>query len=389
MDSSAATSDARLGAARPHQALVTPEGSGSHARLAEGGSIKPSAPLGVTVGSAASAFDLRDVATRSAVELRDARKLTIAFVLAKRFTLTPFALFVDVLRLAGDHGDGSRRIHFDWQILGENGLPVEASCGARMLPTASFEQKTRYDAVVIVGGLLENLLPIPRSMETFLRSAIEQGTPLIGLCTGSFILAEFGLLDNRRASVSWFHIHEFRERYPEVAASAETLYVLDEQVSTCSGGSGAADIAAEFVRQHQKDLPVDNAAKILLIDRLRDQDAPQPCFAPFPRARDLLVRKSLLFMKSNLAEVRSVKSVARHMGCTSRQLQRRFLADLGVPPSQAYLTLRLELATRLLKQTVMSIADVGLAAGFSNASHFSRAFRSQLRCTPSRYRVEG
>jgi transcriptional regulator GlxA family with amidase domain len=48
-----------------------------------------------------------------------AGRLTIAFVLARRFTLTPFALFVDMLRLTGDEGDRSRRVRCDWHILGE------------------------------------------------------------------------------------------------------------------------------------------------------------------------------------------------------------------------------------------------------------------------------
>ena len=132
----------------------------------------------------------------------DRRCLQIAFVLAKSFTLTPFALFVDVLRLAGDDGDRSRRIHYDWHILGDSGLPIEASCGARLLPTASYESSVAYDAVVVIGGLLDHVLPMPRRMERFLRDSAARDIPLIGLCTGSFILAELGLLDGMRASVS-------------------------------------------------------------------------------------------------------------------------------------------------------------------------------------------
>jgi len=312
--------------------------------------------------------------------------LTIAFVLARRFTLTPFALFVDMLRLTGDEGDRSRRVRCDWQILGEKGLPIDASCGARVLPTMSFDTKIHFDCVVVVGGLLDGLLPLPLEMERFLRAAAARGTPLVGLCTGSFILAELGLLDGRRASVSWFHVHEFRQRYPAVTASAETLFTVDERVSTCSGGLGAADLAAELVRERLTDPAVEDAAKILLLDGLRDGGAPQPQSGVFLRARDRLVSRTLLLMESNVAVALPIAAVAARMGCSTRQLQRRFLADLGTTPSQAYMRIRIEYAFHLLLRTDRAVEDVGACAGFVNASHFTRAFHKAVGQTPTRYR---
>ena len=318
-----------------------------------------------------------------------AGRLTIAFVLARRFTLTPFALFVDMLRLTGDEGDRSRRVRCDWHILGEKGLPIDASCGARVLPTASFDATAPYDCVVVVGGLIEGLMPLPLEMERFLRAAAARGTPLVGLCTGSFILAEMGLLDGRRASVSWFHVHEFRQRYPAVMASAETLFTVDQRVSTCSGGLGAADLAAELVRERLTETAVEDAAKILLLDGLRDSGAPQPQSGVFLRASDRLVRRALLLMESNVAVALPIAAVAARMGCSTRQLQRRFLADVGTTPSQAYMHIRMQCALRLLVRTDRAVEDVAAYAGFVNTSHFIRVFHKAVGQTPARYRTAG
>ena len=313
-------------------------------------------------------------------------KLKIAFVLTRRFTLTPFALFIDVLRLTGDDGDRSRRLRCDWHILGEKGLPIDASCGARILPTASFDSMVDYDSVVVVGGLLDSLLPLTLGMERFLRAAAARGTSLIGLCTGSFVLAELGFLDGRRASVSWFHVHEFRQRYPAVNASAETLFTVDERVSTCSGGVGAADLAAEFVRGRLNDTTVEDAAKNLLLDGLRDGGAPQPQSGAFLRARDRLVRRALLFMEGNLSVTHPIAAVASRVGCSTRQLQRRFLADVGTTPSQAYMRIRIQFARQLLVRTDRAVEDVGASVGFGNPSHFARVFRKTVGQTPMRFR---
>ena len=51
-------------------------------------------------------------------------RLSIAFVLAPRFTLTAFAGFVDALRLAADEGDRSRQRSCRWAILGADDVPV-------------------------------------------------------------------------------------------------------------------------------------------------------------------------------------------------------------------------------------------------------------------------
>jgi transcriptional regulator GlxA family with amidase domain len=223
-------------------------------------------------------------------------------------------------------------------------------------------------------------------MERFLRAAAARGTPLVGLCTGSFILAELGLLDGRRASVSWFHVHEFRQRYPAVMASAETLFTVDERVSTCSGGLGAADLAAELVRKRLTDPAVEDAAKILLLDGLRDGGAPQPQSGAFLRARDRLVRRALLLMESNVASALPIAAVAARMGCSTRQLQRRFLADLGATPSQAYMHIRMQCARRLLVRTDRTVEDIGASAGFVNPSHFIRVFHKAVGKTPMRFR---
>src|ERR1700741_465117 len=83
-----------------------------------------------------------------------AAKLRVGFLLAPRFTLTAFAGFVDALRLAADEGDRSRRIRCDWDILGRPDEAIVSSCGAAVQPWAEMNEPSRYDYIVVVGGLL-------------------------------------------------------------------------------------------------------------------------------------------------------------------------------------------------------------------------------------------
>ena len=58
------------------------------------------------------------------------KRLRVGFILADRFTLSAFANFVDVLRLAADEADKSRPILCDWAVLSGDMAPIRSSCGA-------------------------------------------------------------------------------------------------------------------------------------------------------------------------------------------------------------------------------------------------------------------
>ena len=57
------------------------------------------------------------------------KPLRIGFVLAKDFTMSAFALFIDTLRLAGDEGDRSGKVHCDWDVVSATQRLIRSSTG--------------------------------------------------------------------------------------------------------------------------------------------------------------------------------------------------------------------------------------------------------------------
>jgi len=171
-------------------------------------------------------------------------------VLARSFTLSAFALFVDTLRRASDEHDRSGRVLADWQVLGSTRHLIASSCGVQVAPTSDFVDPTRFDYIVVVGGLLAAENPVDHDTITFLKRADAARVPLIGLCTGSFVLADAGLMRNHETCVSWLHYKEFREHFPDLAVRSDRIFNLDRQRGSCAGGSSAADVAAVLVRRY-------------------------------------------------------------------------------------------------------------------------------------------
>ncbi|ESY78198.1 AraC family transcriptional regulator [Mesorhizobium sp. LNHC221B00] len=312
--------------------------------------------------------------------------LRFGFLLARNFTLSPMSLFVDTLRLAGDDGDRSRRGRFDWQILGDKGLPIRSSCGLELLPTKQITDPQEYDNIVVVGGLLQGPPSLSAEKEAFLRRAAQRDIPLTALCTGSFILAHYGLLDNYRACLSWFHIKEFRHAFPDVRAHADTLFSIDGNRATCAGGAGAADLASHFVSKHVDNKAAEKAAKILVLDRIRTGRDVQPNGELFPKARSRHIRRALLLMESNLQEKITVESLADKLGISRRQLERLFATEVHTSPMVAYLAIRLQYARTLLETSDLQIGDIAYRCGFPNAGHFSRVYRQYKGVAPSELR---
>jgi len=82
----------------------------------------------------------------------------------------------------------------------------------------------------------------------------------------------------------------------------------------------------------------------------------------------------------------SVTEIAEHVGVHPAYLARRFRAEYGVTPGAYARNARLEWAASKLIETDVPIAELAIQAGFSDQSHFTRAFRRFIDQTPAQYR---
>ena len=162
--------------------------------------------------------------------------LQVGFILAPKFTLIAFASFIECLRHAADEADRSRQIHCRWSVIHPTGAAVEASCGMMVSAGAEIQPLETLDYVVVVGGALPDCLELPPETYDYLRKAHALGTPVVGICTGSFILAQSGLLDGRKCAVHIDHRHQMVDMYPAVIPAIDRPYANDGGVLTCPGG---------------------------------------------------------------------------------------------------------------------------------------------------------
>jgi len=315
-------------------------------------------------------------------------KLRVGFVLTQRFTLTAFAGFVDTLRLAADEDDRSRPIDCSWSVLGVSDQKIESSSGVKIEPWESMRDPERFDYIAVVGGLIYGGQKVPWGTNEFLSAAVKAGVPLIGLCTGSFVLARLGFLDGYTTCVSWFHRDDFAREFPQLKAMSNRLYVVDRDRLTCAGGTSVVHLAARLVARHQGEAVAEKSLRIMIEDHPLPGSTPQPEQVITHAAHDPIVKRAMLLIEENLGHTNNLRGLPEITKISTRQLQRRFVADIGITAEEYRSRLRLSRAKWLIQHTRMPLTDVGVECGFADGAHLSRSFRRYFGMSPSQIRKQ-
>lgn len=313
-------------------------------------------------------------------------RLSVGFILAKRFTLSAFANFVDVIRLSADEGDQSRPILCNWTVLSDNMDTITSSCGVAVQPKKRLGDPTEFDYIVVVGGLMDETPDIGPAYSNYLNRAAELNVPLVGICTGAFFLHQAGLLKGYKCCVSWFHNSDFLEQFEGLNPVSDQIFVVDRDRITCAGGASSAHLAAYLVDRHVGHAQAAKALRIMIIDDVQKADKPQPGIVLEFKTKDPLVQRALLIMQQNIDAPLSIDRIARRLGLNKRQVERHFRNALDTSPQSAFQAIRLSFAKHLVVSTQKPIAQIAVDCGFCDASHLNRNFKQKYGQTPNAMR---
>jgi transcriptional regulator GlxA family with amidase domain len=311
--------------------------------------------------------------------------LSVGLLLMPDFTLLALAGFVDTLRLAADEGDRSRQIRCAWTVMSETGRAVRASCGIDVEPGAGLIDPAAFDFVVVVGGTLHRGPAIGEATLAYLHAAARLRIPLVGICTGGFVLARAGLMAGKRCCISWFHQDALAAEFPDLSIIADELYVFDGDRITCAGGTSVVHLASQLVERHLGRGHSSKGLRVMLEERARGARSAQPP-PPVPgldAIGDRRVRRAMLMIERSIADPLRLSAVAEGVGTTPRQLTRLFQAATGMSPSAFREKLRIGRARELVIGSRDPLTQIATQLGFADAAHFSRRYRRHYAVSPS------
>ena len=241
---------------------------------------------------------------------------------------------------------------------------------------------SRFDYVVVVGGLVDEIENLHPDYVGFLHRAATSKVPLVGVCTGAFILYRAGLMDGYRCCVSWFHHDDFLGQFDGMEPVSDQIFVVDRDRLTASGGVSSAHLAAYLVDRHVGRAEARKSLNIMIIDEAMSAEAAQPGLPLELTTSDDLVRRALLLMQQAMSAPLPMSVIAKRLDVSRRKLERHFDRALGMSPAVADKLVRLTHARFLLRTPHHSIAEVAADTGFCDASHFVKVFKGYYGVTP-------
>src|SRR6185369_3833824 len=100
----------------------------------------------------------------------------------------------------------------------------------------------------------------------------KRGAMMTAACIGTFVMAESGLLDEQRATTTWWLAPMFRQRYPNVSLDESNMIVESGQFVTAGAALSHIDLTLWIIRRVSPQLAA-LTAKYLIVDSRPSQSA--------------------------------------------------------------------------------------------------------------------
>ncbi len=270
-----------------------------------------------------------------------------------------------------------------------DGRPVRTDADYELVVGHDASALADVDTVVIppshaLGEIQETGL-LPEDLRDAL-AAVRPGTRMVGICTGSYVLAAAGLLDRRPATTHWKEAEQLRRMFTAVRVDAGVLFVDDGDVLTSAGVAAGVDLCLHIVRRDHGSEVANAVARMCVVPPWRDGGQAQFVRQPVPEPDGSGTAPTRAWALERLEEPLTLADLAAHARVSVRTFTRRFRAETGDSPGQWLLRQRVERARHLLETTDWPVDLVAHRAGFGTGASLRQHLHTAIGVSPLTYR---
>lgn len=297
----------------------------------------------------------------------------------------PFELGVVCEVFGLDRGDEGLPV-YDFAVVSAEGPLLSTHAGFSLAVSCDLDRLEEADLIAVPAGDSYTGREFPPELLGALNRAVQRGATVLSVCSGVFVLAAAGLLDDRRCAAHWRHAELLGRRYPQIEVEADVLYVDEGGVITSAGTAAGIDACLHLVRKEQGSAVANAIARRMVVPPHREGGQAQYVDRPLPRAQSDTVTVVLSWMERHLDREVTVEELAARAHMSPRTFARRFQQETGTTPYRWLLGQRVLLARELLEGTDHTVDAVALRAGFGNAATMRHHFARWTGTTPQAYR---
>lgn len=274
------------------------------------------------------------------------------------------------------------------EVVGTNSSQVKLS-GGLAIRTARKLQQVRNTDLIFVPGIWGNPRAAIRSQPqllSWLQQQSQQGATICSITTGSYFLAEAGLLDGKPATTHWRFFDDFQKRYPAVKLQRKRFITAADNLFCTGSVNAARDLMLHFIGQLYDESIANEIARHFTHELKRSYESLLLAQDPHSTHHDETIIKVQEWLQNNFQKPVQLAALATRFDMSVRSLNRRFKQASNTTPQQYLQEQRINHAKELLKRSNLGISEVADRVGYHDASHFCELFKKLTAVTPNEYR---
>jgi transcriptional regulator GlxA family with amidase domain len=245
------------------------------------------------------------------------------------------------------------------------------------------------DTIIVPGSPhMPRVQALLRELTDWLHAAAASARRTAAVCSGTFLLAQAGLLDGKRAATHWAMCDLLRERFPAIEVDDDAIFVKEQSVWTSAGVSSGIDLALALVEADCGHNVAMQVARELVVFLKRPGGQAQ--FSELLQSQeegvDTFGRLHLWIMDNLALEPLSVETLAEQVNMSPRNFARVYKQKTGRTPAKGVEVLRLEAARRMLESSPRKVEQIARLCGFGNEERLRIVFQRTLGVAPRDYR---
>lgn len=300
----------------------------------------------------------------------------------------PLEVFANANRRLDSLGD-SRTPRYSLEIVAREAGPVRSTSGLVLQAERALRDvRGPIDTLLVAGGDGTREALRDRPLVDFIRRAAQRARRVASICSGTFLLAEAGLLDGKRATTHWASCQLLAELYPKVQVETDPIFVRDGKTWSSAGVCAGMDLALALVEEdHGRELALTVARWLVLFLKRPGGQSQFSVGLAAQATEHERIRELQAWAQAHVGSDLGIAKLAKRVAMSPRNFARVFAREVGETPARWVERARVEAARRMLEEGDDGVEAIASRCGFGTAETLRRAFLRQLRVAPSAYRA--
>ncbi len=246
-----------------------------------------------------------------------------------------------------------------------------------------------YDLIFIPafkGDMIAESIEANMPWIPWLQQQYKKGAAIASYCTGAFLLAATGLLNDKPATTHINAWASFARLFPKVQVQEKAVVTEQDKIYTSGGATNSFHLMMLLLEVYCNREVAVKAAKIFSVDMDRSCQLYFGSFVPIHDHGDELVKQVQEEIKKNFSTATTIEEIITEVPASRRNLARRFKQVTGITPIEYLQKTRIEAAKQLLETSRYSVVEVMLESGYNDLKTFRSLFKRNVGMTPKMYR---